>query len=112
MIFVTTVSVVTVTYDKSLSSTMIVGRATGPQFPSPSHVVLVTEDVIRGASGLVIVDKTVARVVICVVPHRVTEGRCSHCDAIVGAPSSQRECHSSRHGDDRREATLVDVGKP
>lgn len=78
MIFVTTVSFVTVTNDKSASSTMIVGRATGPQFPSPSHVVLVTEDVIRGASGLVMVDKTVVRVVTCVVPHNVTDGRSSH----------------------------------
>lgn len=76
--FVTTVSFVTVTNDRSASSTIIVGRATGPQLPSPSHVVLITKEVIRGASGLVMVDKTVVRVVTWVVPHNVTEGRSSH----------------------------------
>lgn len=73
-----TVSVVMVTKDSSESSTMTVGRATGPQLPSPSHVVSVTDEVVRAASGLVMVDKTVVRVVTCVVPQSVTDGRCSH----------------------------------
>ena len=91
MIFVTTVSFVTVTNDKSASSTMIVGRATGPQFPSPSHVVVVTEDVTRGASGLVMVDRTVVRVVTCVVPHSVTDGRSSHDPILYPTPDARAQ---------------------